>query len=76
MKAFRIAGEIEVRKRSWQKFSKELTADDEEGAREKTFSVMGSKHRKKRRSIRITSVEEISPEEITDLVVKYELGGG
>lgn len=75
MKAFRVIGEMETRKRSWQKFTREVSADDEDGAKEKILSDLGSRHRKKRRSIRISSVNHLSPDEISDPVVRYEVRG-
>lgn len=74
MKAFRIVGEIEVKKRRWQKFSKEISADDEAGAREKILSDLGSRHRRKRRSVKIASVSELSADEISDPIIKHRLG--
>jgi len=74
MKAFRVAGKIETRKRSWQKFSKEISAEDEESAREKILCDLGSRHKRKRRSIRISTLKELSSDEITDPVVRHQLG--
>jgi large subunit ribosomal protein LX len=74
MKAFRIIGKIEVEKRRWQKFSKEIAADDEAKAREQILCDFGSRHRMKRRSIDIKSVEEVPKDKITDHAIKYQLG--
>jgi len=52
----------------------EVSAEDEGAVREKTLSVLGSKHRLKRRDIDITEVVELSPDQITNHVVKYEVG--
>ena len=73
MKAFRVTGSYaDPRKR--QPFSMEVSAEDEGAVREKTLSVLGSKHRLKRRDIDITEVVELSPDQITNHVVKYEVG--
>jgi len=74
MKAFKIIGKIEVEKRVWQKFSKEIAADDETKAREKILCDLGSRHRKKRRSIDIKSIQEVPKNKITDSAVKHQLG--
>ena len=73
MKAFRVTGSYaDPRKR--QPFTIELSAESEEAVREKAVSVLGSKHRLKRREIDITEVVELSPDQITNQVVKYEVG--
>ncbi len=69
MKAYKAAGSFKMG-RNWQRFSKELIADDEGSAREKAFSVIGSKHGTKRTNIKIKSIEEMSPDEVEDLVVR------
>lgn len=73
MKAFRITGTFQdPRKR--QPFSIEMAAADEAAVREKAVSTLGSKHRLKRREIDITAIEEISGDQITNHVVRYQLG--
>lgn len=74
MKAFKITGKIEVEKRRWQKFSKEIAAVDEAKAREKILCDLGSRQRKKRESIDIKSIQEVSKEKVTDHIVKHQLG--
>lgn len=73
MKAFRVVGShADPRKR--QPFSIEVSAENEEAVREKVLSLLGSKHRLKRREIEITEVIELSPDQITNSIVKYEVG--
>ncbi len=73
MKAFRVVGSYaDPRKR--QPFSIEVSAEDEAAVREKTLSLLGSKHRLKRRDIDITEITELSPDQVTNQVVKYEIG--
>ncbi|MCL2147997.1 MAG: 50S ribosomal protein L18Ae [Methanomassiliicoccaceae archaeon] len=73
MKAFRITGSYaDPRKR--QAFSIEASAEDEAAVREKALSVLGSKHRLKRWEIDITEITELSPDQITNQVVRYEVG--
>jgi len=74
MKAFKIDGEIEVEKRCWQKFSKEIAADDEAKAREKLMCDLGSRQGMKRRSINIKSIQEIKGDKVVNHVVRYQLG--
>src|SRR2546421_11441232 len=57
MKAFRIRGRFRMG-RSWQPFSKELAAQDEAGAREKIFSILGRQHGVPRKYVSITGVEK------------------
>ena len=74
MKAYRIVGKIEIARREWQKYSKEIAAGDEKEAREKIFCDFGSRQRMKRRSIIIKSVTEITGDKVVDSVVKYQIG--
>ncbi|MFX1424278.1 MAG: 50S ribosomal protein L18Ae [Promethearchaeota archaeon] len=69
VKIFRISGFFKQR-RQITSFSKELCALTEEQAKDKLFSEFGSRNRLKRRQIRITSIDEISPENITDAFVE------
>lgn len=65
VKFFRISGSFK-QKRETTSFSKEFCALTEEQAREKLFSEFGSRNRLKQRQIRISSIDEISLEEIKD----------
>jgi len=69
VKIFRVTGKI--RKPNWQtNFQKEIRAVKQEEAVDRVYKEMGSKHRAKRFQIKILKVEEIKPEEVTDLTVK------
>ena len=72
MKGFRIRGSFKDI-RNDQSFSIEVAAEDADAAKEKTLSVLGSKHRLKRRDIRIDEITELKPEEITNLVVEHQV---
>ena len=74
VKVFRVIGEI--RKPNLRTdFRKEVRALKPEEAVEKVYMELGSKHKVKRFQINIVKVEEISPEEIEDpLVKKLTLG--
>lgn len=43
---------------SWENFTKTIESQNEKNAREKTFSIFGSKHGINRSLIKIDSVEE------------------
>jgi len=70
MKVYRVEGKFLMGK-IWQPFSKEIIGNDENEARERLFSILGSRHRVKRRMIKIDSIREVNKEEIGDPVVKY-----
>jgi len=55
----------------WQPFSKEVIGNDENEAKERLFSILGSRHRVKRRMIKVEAIREVSKEEIEDPVIKY-----
>lgn len=69
VKVFRIEGLMLIshdRNPMWQKFRKEVIALKPEHAIEKVYSELGSAHKLRRKHIKITSVREISPEEVED----------
>ncbi|MFW9903410.1 MAG: 50S ribosomal protein L18Ae [Candidatus Thorarchaeota archaeon] len=69
VKIFRISGFFKQRRQTTS-FSKELCALTEEQAKDILFSEFGSRNRLKRGHIRITSIDEISPDDITDPFVQ------
>ena len=74
VKVFRVIGRI--RKPNFQtEFRKEVRALKPEDAVEKVYMLLGSKHRVKRFQVKISKVEEISPEEIEDIIVKKLTSG-
>jgi large subunit ribosomal protein LX len=69
VKVFRVIGKI--RKPNFQtEFRKEVRALKPEDAVEKVYMELGSKHRVRRYQMTISKVEELSPEEIEDVLVK------
>lgn len=69
IKIFRVTGKIA--KPNWQtNFQKEIRALKQEEALDSLYKEIGSKHRAKRFQIKILKIEEIKPEEVTDLTVK------
>lgn len=74
MKVFRVTGEI--RKPNLKTaFSKEVIAEKPEHALEKVYAELGSKHRVKRYHIKIANVEEVSPENIENPLLKKLVTG-
>jgi large subunit ribosomal protein LX len=69
VKVFRVSGKIN-KPNFRTEFKKEVRALKPEDAVEKVYMMLGSKHRVRRFQMRIFKVEEISPEEITNLLVK------
>ncbi|MFW9945052.1 MAG: 50S ribosomal protein L18Ae [Candidatus Sifarchaeia archaeon] len=72
-KVWRVTGEYTKKKRTFT-FRKEMIALKESHVRERIFSDLGSRHRVKRREIEIRTVEEIKPEQATDLELRRVLG--
>ena len=69
MKVFRVIGEI--RKPNLQTlFKKEVVAMKREHAVEKVYAELGSRHRVKRFQIKMLKVEEVSPEDIENPMLK------
>ncbi len=71
MKVYKVKGKFRMgrRRTDWQDFAKEVIGDNEESAREKIYSVLGSKHRVKRTNIKIRAVDEIEKEEVEDTYI-------
>lgn len=70
MKAYRISGQFKMGS-GWQPFTLETLAESEEEAREWTLSILGSKHRVKRRQIDIEDIHAESLDEIEDAAVRF-----
>ena len=70
---FKVTGNFIKNKKDHQ-FTKEVLVENKQMAQEYIFSVMGSKHRVKRREISIKKIEEISSSEVTDPIIKQLLG--
>lgn len=69
VKVFRVTGEIK-KPNFHTNFRKEIRALKPKDAVETVYKEIGSKHRAKRFQIKIVKVEEISPEEIENPVIK------
>ena len=74
LKVFRITGEIRKPNLNTP-FAKEVMASKPEHALEKVYAEIGSKHRVKRYYMKITAVDEISPEDIENPILKKIVTG-
>ncbi len=57
MKSFVIKGTFKAGK-NWERFTKSIESQNEKNAREKDYSLIGSKHSLKRNLIKIETIEE------------------
>ena len=74
MKAFEVKGQFRISLREWQPFALEVASLDEKAAVEKSLALIGSRHKVKRKFVKIENVKALKPEEVTDHAVKYLLG--
>lgn len=74
MKVFRVTGEI-LKPNLKTAFRKEIVAEKPEHAVEKVYAEIGSKHRVKRCHIRISSTEEVPPDQIENPLLKKLVTG-
>jgi large subunit ribosomal protein LX len=70
MKVYRVSGTFPQGRIEKMKFSKDVIAKDPAVAKEQLLSLMGSKHRVKRRFIKIKSVTEIDPKDSKDASIR------
>lgn len=75
MKPYKISGSF-LMGENWSNFTKEVVGRDEEDAVDRLLSDFGSRHRVKRRNIKISSVEELREEEINDPIVEFMVKRG
>ncbi len=68
-KIFRIQGRF-MMGNNLKPFTKELKAINEEDIKEKIYSEFGSKHHIRRSKIIIEKIDEITPEEVQDPLIK------
>jgi ribosomal protein L20A (L18A) len=70
MQAFRVSGEYEHGVlQHVSRFHYEFICGSETEARERALSILGSKHRVRRRAIRIEEVKPITAQEATDPLI-------
>jgi len=73
MKAYEVRGQFVMSHRRWQPFALEVAALDEKAAVEKTLALMGSRHKVKRKCVKIDGVKSLKTEEVSDHAVKHLL---
>ncbi len=74
VKIYRVSGKI-TKPNFRTSFKKEMRALKPEEVAERIYKEMGSKHKVKRFQITIVKIEEIKPDEVTDLAVKKLTAG-
>jgi ribosomal protein L20A (L18A) len=74
LSVFKVTGSFKIRKKS-QTFSKEVLKENKQKAEEYILSVLGSKHHLKRKEIKITNIEKIPTDQVSDMIIKQMLGG-
>lgn len=79
MKAYRATGTFTIFKQNYmnreQPFSIELVAKDEADANHTVVSTIGSRHSTIRKNIHVKEIVHLKSNEVTNLVVKHQLGG-
>ncbi|MGQ9587850.1 MAG: 50S ribosomal protein L18Ae [Thermoplasmata archaeon] len=73
MKAFEVKGHFLVSTRRWQPFSMEVASTDENAAIEKTMALIGSRHKVKRKFVKIEDVKALEAEKVSNHAVKHLL---
>ncbi len=74
MKIFKVTGKI-YKPNLVTDFVREMLADKAEHAEEKVYAEIGSRHRVKRCHMKVLKVEEVSPEEIQNPILKKMVTG-
>ena len=74
MKAFRVTGKFKMGKQMLG-FNKEFAVADRKLVEEKVYAEFGSKHRAKRRDIKIEKVEELTPDKVVNTSIRMLLEG-
>jgi len=73
MKVYRVTGIFPQGEIREMKFTKDVIAGEPAIAKEKILSLIGSKHRVKRRFVKILEIKEIDPKETIDPSIKAKL---
>lgn len=74
MKAYRVKGEF-LMGDVFSPFNREIEAVDEDDAREKMLSLLGSEHRCKRNKIKVEAIIEVPLDEVEDQLIKARIEG-
>jgi len=74
MKAYKVSGSFLMKDR-WQKFTKEVAAENPAQAKEAILSDLGSKHRVTRKFVKVEKIQELTLDQLESPVVKWKVGG-
>lgn len=72
-KAFQVEGDFQMG-RVRQHFVVQVAAASEAGARDRVYATLGSRHGVNRRQVAIASAKALQGDDVTDAVVRHELG--
>lgn len=73
MKIYRITGSFMMGE-TYQEFTKEIIGKGKIEALERLYSDLGSKHKVKRRNIKLKKMTEIKIDKVENPLVKYQAG--
>ena len=74
MKPYQVEGDFQMG-RIRQHFVLQVVAKDEQGAKDRVFATLGSRHGVNRREVTIASAKALKPDEVTDATALSELKG-
>jgi large subunit ribosomal protein LX len=74
MKPYLVRGHFLMKDR-WMPFTQEIAAESSEEAVERVLSNLGSRHKVKRRFIKLEEVKELKVDEVKSAVVRYLVRG-
>jgi len=74
MKAYMVKGRFEMGWIGKQNFEMEVAAASPEKAAETVYTDIGSKHKAKRRQIKIESVKEMRGEDLENPIIRHKVG--
>ncbi|MGC8569877.1 50S ribosomal protein L18Ae [Caldivirga sp.] len=73
VKVYTVSGWFKDRGNVWRKFRIEVTAVNENDAKEKVYTRIGGSHKVPRNLIRVESIKEVNPSEVKDRYIKQLL---
>ncbi len=74
MKAYRVKGTF-LMGGTHSPFNREIEATNEEEAREKMMSLLGSEHRCKRNKIKVEAIVEVPMDDVVDPLIRARIEG-
>jgi ribosomal protein L20A (L18A) len=72
-KAFQVEGDFQMG-RVRQHFQLQVAAANESAAKDRVYATLGSRHGVNRRQVAIASAKAVSGDDVTDAVVRREIG--